>query len=145
MNKKTVYFVFVFLLCFFSQAFAENPVKKVPIQIGKYKLRVELAKTEQERNKGLMFRKKLATNSGMLFDFGAPAQVCMWMKDTYVPLSVAFIDSEGMIINIEDMKAQTTDSHCGNSWVRYALEMNQGWFAKRKIGPGQKITLPEGF
>lgn len=145
MKKIPLSFLLVVALSLSVSTWAQTTMKQVSLQIGKYKIRAEVAKTETERNKGLMFRKKLALNSGMLFDFGAPAQVCMWMKDTYIPLSVAFIDSDGVIVNIEDMKEQTTDSHCGDSWVRYALEMNQGWFLKRKIVPGQKVSFPENF
>lgn len=126
----------------FSPAVAAGSVSEFPLvnlKIGKHAVRAELAKTEDQRTKGLMFRKRMDKNSGMLFDFGAPAKVCMWMKNTYIPLSVAFIDQDGVIVNIEDMEPLTTTSHCSSGWVSYALEMNQGWFAVRKIGPGGKI------
>ncbi|MCL1887125.1 MAG: DUF192 domain-containing protein [Betaproteobacteria bacterium] len=124
---------------------AAEPVSEFPVvslKIGQTTIKVELAKTEAERTKGLMFRKSLNKNSGMLFDFGVPARVCMWMKNTVIPLSVAFIDQDGVIVNIEDMEPLTTHSHCSKEWVRYALEMNQGWFAKKKITSGSKV---EGF
>ncbi len=86
-----------------------------------------------------MLREKMAQNEGMVFVFEAPAGVCMWMKNTLLPLSVAFIDEGGKIINIEDMKPETTDSHCAKKLVRYALEMNQGWFKQKNLKPGSTI------
>ena len=86
----------------------------------------------------------MAPNEGMVFVFEAPAGVCMWMKNTLLPLSVAFIDGDGKIVNIEDMQAQTLDSHCAKRQVRYALEMNLGWFKQKNIKPGTTIDgLPK--
>lgn len=102
-------------------------------------IKAEVADNEPEREQGLMFREKMAGNEGMIFDFEAPAGVCMWMKNTLIPLSVAFIDSSGKIVNIEDMQPQTTNSHCAKKPVRYALEMNQGWFRQKNIKPGSMI------
>ena len=105
-------------------------------------IQVEVAANAAAREQGLMYRKALALNSGMLFDFERPAQkVCMWMKNTEIPLSVAFLDSDGVILNIEDMQPQTLDNHCSaeGKAVRYALEMDQGWFARKHIGVGDKI------
>jgi len=112
---------------------------KSALTIGTRKIQVEVAKTEQERQRGLMYRKSLGRDKGMLFAFGAPAQACMWMKNTHIPLSVAFIDHAGRIVNIEDMQPQTTISHCGKGLVWYALEMNQGWFSKNHIQPGNLV------
>lgn len=106
---------------------------------GMYLIQAEVARSEGEREQGLMNRRSMPANAGMLFDFGAPAGVCMWMKNTLIPLSVAFIDSEGKIVNIEDMQPETLDSHCGKRNVRYALEMNLGWFQQKNIKPGFKI------
>lgn len=86
-----------------------------------------------------MFREKMAQNEGMVFVFDGPAEVCMWMKNTLLPLSVAFIDGNGKIVNIEDMKPQSLDSHCAKSLVRYALEMNAGWFKQKNVKPGSLI------
>ncbi len=133
-----------FLGLFFVPAKATDSLGEFPVvylKIGSATVKVEVAKTEQQRAKGLMFRKHLGKNSGMLFDFGAQAQVCMWMKNTYIPLSVAFIDQDGMIVNIEDMEPLTTDSHCSSGLIVYALEMNRGWFATNKIQQGDKIQL----
>jgi uncharacterized membrane protein (UPF0127 family) len=91
-----------------------------------------------------MFREKLGPNSGMVFLFAEPAQVCMWMKNTPLPLSVAFIDARGKILNIEDMQPQTLNAHCATAPASYALEMNKGWFAQKNIKPGTNIAgLPK--
>jgi len=120
-----------------AQQPARFPV--ISLTAGMHVVRAELAATEDQRRQGLMYREKMGQNEGMVFVFDAPAQVCMWMKNTLIPLSVAFLDQQGKILNIEDMQPQTTDSHCANAPARYALEMNQGWFAKRRIAPGMKI------
>lgn len=104
----------------------------------------EVAANEAARQQGLMFRQSMGSNEGMLFVFERPAGVCMWMKDTPLPLSVAFIDQEGKIVNIEDMQPHTTDSHCAKKLIRYALEMNQGWFKQKNIKPGTTVQgLPK--
>ena len=86
-----------------------------------------------------MFRKTMGTNEGMLFIFDEPRQQCFWMKNTLLPLSVAFIDDDGSVVNIDDMKPQTLDSHCSTKPVRFVLEMNVGWFDKRGIKAGSKF------
>lgn len=107
-------------------------------------IRAEVASKDADRQQGLMHREKMGQNEGMVFVFDGPAQVCMWMKNTLIPLSVAFIDERGTIVNIEDMQPQTTDSHCARKPIRYALEMNQGWFKQKNIKPGMTIGgLPQ--
>lgn len=106
---------------------------------GMHLIRAEVAARDPDRQQGLMYREKMGTNEGMVFVFDGVAQVCMWMKNTLIPLSVAFIDERGTIVNIEDMQPQTTDSHCARRPVRYALEMNQGWFRQKNIKPGTVI------
>ncbi|AKU22002.1 DUF192 domain-containing protein [Massilia sp. NR 4-1] len=109
-------------------------------------IKAEVATTDPQRAQGLMFRETMAPNAGMVFVFDAPATQCMWMKNTLLPLSVAFIDAEGKIVNIEDMQPQTLDSHCSAKGVpvMYALEMNLGWFKQKNIKPGTKIgNLPK--
>jgi uncharacterized protein len=122
-------------------AIAQSPSKFPTIELtaGMYVIKAEVAATDAQRQQGLMFREKMAPNEGMVFIFEAPAGVCMWMKNTLLPLSVAFIDGAGKIVNIEDMKAGTTDSHCAKKLVRYALEMNQGWFKQKNIKSGSVI------
>jgi uncharacterized membrane protein (UPF0127 family) len=114
--------------------------KSTSLTAGIYVIKAEVAADETERQQGLMFREKMAPNDGMVFIFDAPAAVCMWMKNTLLPLSVAFLDDEGKIINIEDMKPQTSDTHCAAKQARYALEMNLGWFKQKNIKPGTIIA-----
>ena len=111
----------------------------VQLSAGMHLIRAEVAPDMATRSRGLMFRKSLAPNAGMVFIFDEVSTHCMWMKNTYVPLSVAFLDESGAIINIEDMAPQTEDSHCAKKPARYALEMERGWFASRGIKPGSKL------
>lgn len=119
---------------------ATPPMRVTTLKAGGKSIKVEVASTEAEHERGLMYRKSLPADSGMLFDFKGPAKTCMWMKDTYIPLSVAFIDVNGKVVNIEEMKAQTTTSHCSKNWIRYALEMNAKWFSRHGVKPGSRIT-----
>jgi uncharacterized protein len=123
-------------------AFAQQAPKSAvaELSIGIHLIKAEVAATEEEREHGLMLREKLGPNDGMLFLFDAPATVCMWMKNTILPLSVAFLDDKGAIINIEEMKEQTTDSHCALKQASSALEMNRGWFKQKNIKPGAIIN-----
>ncbi|MBP6674009.1 MAG: DUF192 domain-containing protein [Vitreoscilla sp.] len=100
----------------------------------------EVARTEEQRQIGLMFRQKMALHEGMLFVFEEPAKQCFWMRNTLIPLAAAFVDDSGTIINIEEMAPQTDISHCSAKPVRFVLEMNQGWFAKRGLKSGFKLT-----
>jgi uncharacterized membrane protein (UPF0127 family) len=111
----------------------------VSLNAGLYVIQAEVAASAAQREQGLMFRNSMGVNEGMVFLFGAPAHVCMWMKNTNIPLSVAFIDADGRIVNIEDMQPQTLDSHCSKKPVPYALEMNLGWFKRKNIKPGSTI------
>lgn len=106
------------------------------LQAGVQLIQAEVASTEQQRETGLMMRRSLPGNHGMLFVFERPQRVCMWMKDTLIPLSVAFIDSRGAIIGIADMKPGSLDAHCSAANVPFALEMPQGWFASHGVPPG---------
>jgi uncharacterized membrane protein (UPF0127 family) len=124
-------------ITFALAARAELPV--VELSAGMHRIRAELADTFADRMRGLMHRDRLAQNSGMLFVFDAPEVQCMWMKNTRIPLSVAFLDETATIINIEDMQPQTENSHCSKRPARYALEMERGWFAARGIQPGAKL------
>lgn len=119
-----------------------DPLMTYPLRIGKRTLRVEVAATPEERQTGLMHRRSLGEDQGMLFIFERRGLWGMWMKNTYIPLSVAFIGEDGRIINIEDMVPHTEDSHNAAAPARYALEMNKGWFARHRIRPG---ALVEGL
>ena len=111
----------------------------VQLNAGMHLIRAELAADFGTRMRGLMYRASMAQNAGMLFIFDESTQHCMWMKNTLIPLSVAFIDEKGAITNVEDMQPQTEDSHCASRPARYALEMNRGWFAAHGIKPGSRI------
>ncbi len=119
-----------------------QPTQKFPViqlTAGMHLIKAEIAANDMNRQQGLMYREKMAQNEGMAFVFDRPAAVCMWMKNTFLPLSVAFIAEDGKIINIEDMKPQTLDTHCAKKPARYALEMNKGWFKQKNINPGSII------
>jgi uncharacterized membrane protein (UPF0127 family) len=111
----------------------------VQLNAGMYLIRAEVAADFGTRMQGLMYRPSMPQNAGMLFVFDESTQHCMWMKNTLIPLSVAFIDEAGTIINIADMQPQTENSHCASRPARYALEMNRGWFAAKGIKPGMRI------
>ena len=120
-----------------------QPQEKLPVvqlNAGMHVIRAEVAADYASRMRGLMFRASMPVNAGMLFIFEETAPQCMWMKNTLLPLSVAFIDERGAVINIEDMQPQTEESHCARKPARYALEMNKGWFAARGIKPGSRIN-----
>jgi uncharacterized protein len=121
----------------FSAA-AQGPT--LALRAGDHPIQAEIANTGESRMTGLMHRPSLGTDRGMLFVFPDVARHCMWMKNTFVPLSVAFIDERGVIINIADMQPQTEESHCASGPARFALEMNQGWFAAKGIRPGAPIS-----
>ena len=129
----------VLLMMLAAPAMAQElPV--VQLRAGMHLIRAELAADHETRGRGLMHRKSLGPNSGMLFVFEGPGIQCMWMKNTNIPLSVAFLDDQGTIINIADMQPHTEDSHCAKRPAIYALEMAQGWFAQRGIKPGMKLA-----
>ena len=125
-------------LVFWSAA-ASADLPEVVVTIAGHKATIEVASTDAQRSTGLMHRRMLPENRGMLFIFPDIAMHGMWMMNTYVPLSVAFLDREGRIINIEDMQPQTQNTHSAAKPAKYALEMNLGWFAKRNIKPGAKV------
>ena len=112
----------------------------IELKTGIYRIQAELADTPKAREVGLMNRTSMATNSGMLFVFEQKAGHCFWMNNTKIPLSIAFIADDGRIVNIEEMQAETLNSHCPKATIRYALEMNKQWFSERVIVPGTVIT-----
>lgn len=120
-----------------TAAHAELPT--ITLTINGHKLTAEVAANDAHRTRGLMHRRMLPENRGMLFVFPESARHSMWMMNTYIPLSVAFLDSGGVIINIEDMQPHTRDAHGATRPAKYALEMNRGWFGKRGIGPGARV------
>jgi len=115
-------------------ALAQMPT--VELTAGIHLIRAEVANTSETRAQGLMFRKVLGPNEGMLFVFPEPEAVCMWMKNTLIPLSVAFLDARGRIVSISEMQPRTETSHCAAAPAKFALEMSGGWFAAKGIRPG---------
>lgn len=112
----------------------------IQLQAGIHVIRAMVADDDQERATGLMFRTEMGPNEGMLFVFDEPGMRCFWMRNTPLPLSAAFIGDDGKVVNIEDMKPFSEVSHCSTAPVRYVLEMHQGWFAKRGIKAGSRLS-----
>jgi uncharacterized protein len=120
----------------------DEPLRDLPreaLTAGMHLIQVQVASTNEQRATGLMFRTDMPANEGMLFVFEESAGQCFWMKNTLLPLTAAFVADDGTIVNLADMKPQTTDSHCSEKPVRYVLEMNQGWFAKRGLKAGARL------
>eukprot|EP01034_Spumella_vulgaris_P024732 gene24732-31107_t len=112
---------------------------RTKLSAGMHVMDVQLAQTPEQRQIGLMSRKDMPQHEGMLFVFEQPAMQCFWMRNTLIPLTAAFVEDDGTIVNLADMKPQSDDSHCSAKPVRFVLEMNAGWFAKRQIKAGYKI------
>lgn len=122
-----------------SSAHAQTQMPRMELTAGFYRIEAEIAADQKNRMQGLMHRRAMQANEGMLFVFAQEDRHCMWMRNTFLPLSVAFLDAKGRILNIEDMEPQTENNHCAAAPARYALEMNKGWFAGKGIKPGQNI------
>jgi uncharacterized membrane protein (UPF0127 family) len=123
---------------------ADVTFKTSQIKVAGHPLKVELAIEEPQRLQGLMYRKTLGKEDGMLFIFDEPGYHSMWMKNTLIPLSVAYVDKDGVILNILDMEPQTLDSHTAAGPAVYAIETNKGWYAEKKVKDGDKVTgLPK--
>ena len=123
-----------------APALAQQPaLRTVELGAGMHVIRAEVADGFATRTQGLMHRTSLPQNGGMLFVFDEDGAHCMWMKNTLIPLSVAFLDERGAIINIADMQPHSEQSHCAVRPARYALEMTQGWFAQRGIRAGERL------
>ncbi len=138
---KNLCFSLAALVC--CAAFAQEPQMNLPrvkLAAGMHQIDAQVARSNDERAIGLMHRKEMPQHEGMLFVFEQPQQQCFWMKNTLLPLSAAFVADDGTVVNVEEMKAQTLDSHCSVQPVRYVLEMNKGWFDRKGIKPGSKIS-----
>ena len=127
-------------LLFGAAAFAQGAMPVIELSAGLHRIEAEVAANDAHRQFGLMQRRAMPAQRGMLFVFEQEVAHCMWMRNTLLPLSVAFLDAGGTIINIEDMQPQTETHHCASQPARYALEMNLGWFARRGIKPGMKLN-----
>ena len=113
---------------------------RTELHAGMYRISAQLAAAPREREIGLMYRKQMPEHEGMLFAFEVPGVQCFWMKNTLLPLTAAFVADDGTIVNLADMQPQTEDSHCSAKPVRFVLEMNQGWFAKKGLKSGARLT-----
>lgn len=141
MNRITTLMAALLVTCAWP-AFAQpqTGLPRVKLTAGMHLIDAQLASTPEQRAIGLMYRENMPAQEGMLFQFDVPGVQCFWMKNTPLPLTAAFVADDGRIVNLVDMKPQTTDSHCSQEPVRFVLEMNQGWFAKRAIAPGSRLS-----
>jgi uncharacterized protein len=137
----------IFVLILAATAHAANAVTElpaVPLMIGSHKITAEVAATPEHRATGLMNRFSLQPDHGMIFVFDRAEPQRFWMKNTFIPLSIAFVGSDGRILNIEDMAPQDEQGHGSRGLAQYALEMRKGWFDQRGIKPGDRIEgLPQ--
>ena len=142
MKHTVITFLWVTLLAGTShaQGTPQLDLPRVKLSAGMHLIDAQVAATPEQHASGLMFRKEMAPSEGMLFVFEQRAPQCFWMKNTLLALTAAFVADDGTIVNLADMKPQTTDSHCSRQPVRYVLEMNQGWFGKKGIKPGFKLS-----
>lgn len=121
---------------------AQQPQLDLPrtrLTAGMHQIDAQVAQTPGQRQIGLMHRKEMPQHEGMLFVFEQPAVQCFWMKNTLIPLTAAFVADDGTIVNLADMQPLSDASHCSERPVRYVLEMNQGWFDKRRLSAGFKL------
>ena len=138
MRKTWLLFLLVTLPLFsvFSKA---DALPTIQLKIAQHLIQAEVASTPSSQQLGLMYRKSMPEQNGMLFIFDQKAGHCFWMKNTLIPLSIAFIDDDGKIVNIEEMQAQTEENHCPTKPIRFALEMNSQWFQKKQINSGKMV------
>jgi uncharacterized membrane protein (UPF0127 family) len=123
-----------------SASVAAQGYPVLELAAGIHRIEAEVVNTMDSRMLGLMGRREMPVQHGMLFVFDADARHCMWMKNTLLPLAVAFIDNQGRIVNVEEMQPGTETNHCASKPVHFALEMNAGWFRSRHLGPGAQIS-----
>ncbi len=133
---------------FATAAVAQGGLPRAELAAGFHRIVAEVAATQAERSQGLMHRQRLGANEGMVFVFPATATHCFWMKNTPLPLSIAFLDEQGRIVSVAEMAPHSEESHCPAQPARFALEMNAGWFAAKGLKPGAVIggvdRLPPG-
>lgn len=125
---------------FFSLCVLSSLSSAETLYINNLPIEVEVALSQAQQQKGLQGREHLKENAGMLFVFNPSRTVCMWMKDVPIDLDVAFFDEKAKLINIRHMKAQTQNTHCSIRPIRWALEMNSGWFNKNHISAGAQLS-----
>ena len=123
-----------------AQGTPQTQLPRITLNAGMHLIQTQVAQDFEQRQTGLMWRKEMPQNEGMLFVFEQAGVQCFWMRNTLLPLTAAFVADDGTIVNLEDMKPMSDDSHCSKKPVRFVLEMNQGWFAKRNIQAGFKLS-----
>lgn len=145
-GKKLLLFLCLNILCLSISAWAQDKntpqtnLPRIQLSQGLHLIDAQVALTPEQRQIGLMFRQNMPANEGMIFVFEEPHTQCFWMKNTPLPLTAAFVADNGLIVNLADMKPQSTKSHCSAKPVRFVLEMNQGWFSKKGIKAGSKLS-----
>lgn len=145
MNRLINALFALLLASFVVPVLAQEPqtdLPRVKLSAGMHLIDAQVAQTPGQQEVGLMFREQMPQNEGMLFVFERPSEQCFWMRNTLIPLTAAFIGDDGTLVNLEDMKPKTLESHCSSKPVRYVLEMNQGWFARKGIKAGFKLSGP---
>ena len=145
MRKLSIYLLSLLFLITGSAWSQDDPQMRLPrvsLSAGMHLIQAQVAATPQERAIGLMFRKEMPVNEGMLFAFEQASEQCFWMKNTLIPLTAAFVADDGTIVNLADMQPRSLDSHCSSKPVRFVLEMNKGWFDKRGLKAGSKLSGP---
>lgn len=137
-------FLFFFLLTSFPQKpwAQEGKQSLLPLTIKGKTIKVEVARTDKEKERGLMFRERMGKNEGMLFVYEREEMLSFWMKNTLLPLSIAFIDKDGKIVDIQDMEPFSPEIHVSAYPAKYALEMNRGWFTRERIKVGDLVKIP---
>ncbi|WP_240786964.1 DUF192 domain-containing protein [Ramlibacter rhizophilus] len=126
-----------------TPALAQEPqtgLPRVKLSAGMHQIDAQVAGTPEQRSTGLMWRKEMPQHEGMLFVFEQPSTQCFWMMNTLIPLTAAFIGDDGTIVNLADMPARSLQSHCSAQPVRFVLEMNQGWFARKGLKAGDRLA-----
>lgn len=137
--KSGLFLVGLLFLCGSCNSKTETTLPLVWLEVGGKRIQVEVADTQPTQQMGLMFRKRLGKDQGMVFVFERPAQRSFWMKNTLIPLSIAYMDGKGTILNILDMRPRDLSSYLSAGPAQYALEMNQGWFIRNGVKPGDKV------
>ena len=128
-----------------SVALAQEPQMNLPrvkLTAGMHVIDAQVAASNEQRMTGLMHRREMPQHEGMLFVFESPSEQCFWMKDTLLPLAIAFVADDGTIVSTSDMQPRSLESHCSEKPVRFALEMNHGWFDKRGLKAGSRLSGP---
>jgi uncharacterized membrane protein (UPF0127 family) len=135
----SIFFLILVLFSFSCKSEVKSGLPTTRLTIDGNNIAAEVANTESTRMAGLMFRRDLGVDNGMLFVFPDAKLRAFWMKNTLIPLSIAFINDKGVIVNELEMPPQTEQTFMSDGPAQYALEMNAGWFTKRGIKPGDMV------